>query len=251
MLKRVCATLFTGIFILTLLGCSSNVLKDKVYSVSRDTSWYPLDLMGKGDNMLAFSDDLLQQVAKDQGFRLSIRSTGWNNLIPSLLTGSVDAVLSSKSLTDSSLDQFSFSASYLNIGDVLVIPEGASATALGEMEGKLVSVRSGPSLGTLIVEKFPSIFIEYYTDVAQALEDLVAGKVDGVVLGLLPAYAFCQNLYQGKLRVATGVLNQRALRLMTVKGKHPELIVAFDEGVAHLQANGTYDLLLKKWGLNQ
>ena len=237
--------------VMVLGGCNgSSPPTKKHYIVARDPYWYPLDFMGKGDNVLAFSDELLNQIARIEGFSVDIRQDGWSSLIFDMGKGHYSGVLSSLIVSEKNLAEYDFSAPYLYVGDVMVVANNSNIRTLKDLEDKFLAVKSG-SLSLLTLEKFPDIVIENYHNTAKALEDLEKGKIDGVVMGILPAYTFVENLYQGRLRVCTMPLTQTGLRLMTLKGENKELINKFNEGMKTLKQNGGYDLLLKKWGLNQ
>ena len=66
------------LFLMMVLGgCNGTTSPTKKhYIVARDPTWYPLDFMGKGDNVLAFSDELLNQIAKIEGFSVESTSFG-------------------------------------------------------------------------------------------------------------------------------------------------------------------------------
>jgi polar amino acid transport system substrate-binding protein len=231
-----------------IIGCHGD--NKKTYVVARDPMWYPLDLSGKADNVVAFSDDLLQQICRDENITIQVVNVGWTNQFFNLRKRQYDGLVSSLAPININLETYDFSEPYLNLGEVLVVPVTNNVTSLYEMRGKEVGVRSG-SLGVLAVEKFPAIFMRPYDNGARALEQLDKGELDGVVMGILEAYAFAENIYQGRLKVATHPLTLEALRLLVLKEEQEDLLMHFNHGLKKIKENGSYDTLLRKWGLHQ
>lgn len=146
-------------------------------------------------------------------------------------------------------DLYTFSEVYLYVGPVLIVSANSPVTALEQMEGKTIAVPSGaPS--QLLAVGVPMVVIREYPQISEALEDVAIGKVDGVLVDALQAYAYVRDLYHGVLRVATPPLTNDGLRLVVLRGKHQKLITAFNAGLKKLIENGTYNALQKKWGLD-
>ena len=243
--------IYAVIMLFCCIGCekadSSSV---RSYRVARDPTWYPLNFMGKGDNVLAFSDELLNQMAYIEGFNVDILQDGWDNIIFDLSKGHYDAILTSLEPTEQYRARYSFSDVYLHVGDVIVVRADSPVLTLQDLEGKILAVKN-QSLSLLTLEEFPDVVTEKYHNTANVLESLEAGVYDGVVMGILPAYAFTENIYKGRLRVCDMMLTKTGLRLMTLKGKNKELIQSFNTGLNSIKKSGGYDSLLRKWDLNQ
>ena len=235
--------------ILFLFSCNSSS-PDKVYSIARDPTWFPLYLLGKQDNVFAFSDELVRIAMEKEKIHVDMVTANWDNLLYNLWKGHYDAVLTSLPPTAPNRALYDFSEEYLAVGDVLIVRVQDKVTSLADLKGKIVGVRK-QGTGIFSVERFPSIIVSTYQNAAIALQDLANGKVDGVVMGLLPANTLVQNIYPETLYVATSPLDNQALRLVTLKDKNSYLIKSFDQGVNDLKESGGYDLILRKWGLYQ
>jgi polar amino acid transport system substrate-binding protein len=229
---------------------SGEQARGKVYTIARDSTWYPLDLKGKEDNVFAFSDEMLTVISMDQHVALETKHANWNNLFHMLQRGECDAVLCSKELSAPNEAVYDFSEPYLLVGEVLVVSANSNIKSLADLKGKILAV-TRESFAALGFENHPEILLRPYYSPSMALQELEQGKYDGVVMGVLPAYTYCENLYPGVLKVATAPLTDKGLRLMTLRGKHPALMKHFDEGLKDLKKSGTYRLLLKKWSINQ
>lgn len=231
---------------LVLRGCSAPVTK--VYSIARDPSWYPLNLMGKDKNILAFTDDLLVSVAQDQGFNITFLSSGPENLEGDLLREEYDAIMTAMGPSPARNRFFTFSEPYFITGPVLVVPVGSGIEALSDMHDKRVGVKT-TAVVIFSEDAYPAIVLQTYATHIQALEALMRDEIDGLIMDLLPAYTLTEGLYRGSLEVVGQPLTSDGLRLVARKGVDDELIKAFNAGLAELKETNGYRALLRKWGL--
>ena len=234
------------ILLLSLFSCGSSSNGGRKVGV--DANWYPLNFDNRTNNVTAFSTELLGQIGKVEKIPFVKVSVNWDNLMDGLKSDEYEAILTSMPPYIFNEKLFDFSNIYLPLGPVLVVPTGSMITGLNDLNGKEIAVISG-STSTLILEGSTGVLIRAYDSIPKALNDVVEGIVDGAMIDILSAVAYCNDLYQGKLKVATQPLNDEGLRLVTKHGAAPDLISGFNEGLAKLKRNGTYDALLKKWNL--
>lgn len=219
------------------------------YRVGVDPSWYPLLLDGKERNLTAFSTELLQEIGKKEDIAFSKATVGWDVLMEGLQKGEYTAILFSMPPYNFNQQTFDFSDLYLKTGPVLVVSTSFDYTSLDQMTGKEIAV-TPDSTSTILLEKYPGILIRNYDSIAKALNDLNAGEIDGAIVDVLMATSYCQDLYQGKLRIVTEPLNDAGLRLITLHNRATELIEAFNDGLEKLRSSKEYDKLMKKWGFS-
>lgn len=241
--------LFTAFLFLLLFSCSSDH-RNGSYTIGVDVAWYGIDFLGQQNNVTGFSRDLLKEIGKTKKVKFNFLPVNWDTLIPHLKTGQYDGILSSLYPYIFNQPNFDFSQPYLLTGPVLVIPISVNWKDINQLSGKEIAVLTDTQ-GTLLLEKNPAILIRPYDSIPQALNDVLAGILDGAILDVIPADSYCENLYAGKLKIAAPPFNDQGLRLLTPTLKFPELIQLFNEGLDELKKNGTYDTLLKKWSLGQ
>ena len=228
-------------------GCGGGSQKT-TYQVGVDPSWYPLLLDGKERNMTGFSTELLQEIGKKEDVAFSKVSVSWDVLMEGLQKGQYVGILFSMQPYNFNQQTYDFSDLYLKTGPVLVVSTSFDYTSLDNLSGKEIAVMPD-SGGTSILEKHPGILIRNYDSIAKALNDVSLGEIDGAIVDRLMAESYCQDLYQGKLKIVTAPLNDAGLRLITLHNKAPELIEAFNDGLEKLKSSKEYDDLLKKWSL--
>jgi ABC-type amino acid transport substrate-binding protein len=233
--------------LLFALGCGKSH-RSETYTIGIDPYFYPLNLKGQDKNVLGFSTELLQEIGKKKKIQLATRRMNFNDLVEGLNKKQVDAILSSMQPHLFLENTYSFSDVYLHTGPVLVVRANSKFDALEELTGKEVAVESG-STSILVVEKVPGIIVRPYDSNAKALDDLAAGTIDGVVMDVLTAHGFVNDLFKERLKISTHPLNPEGIRLVTRFKAQESLVEDFNEALEELMDDGIYDDLLKKWNL--
>jgi polar amino acid transport system substrate-binding protein len=236
------------LFVLLLCGSCSNIASEKIYRIGVDTSWYPLDLMGKEAAVFAFSNDLLNAIAEKEGLLVQLDTVSWDSLLYYVNQQKDDGALVSILPVLQYDDLYSFSDPYLMTGPVLVVRVDSTATSLADLSGKEIGVLSGSPIA-LLAEKDPTVIVRYIDKYPEALNQLALGRVDGVVIPFLLADSYIKNIYQDTLKISSKPLTDEGLRLITLKDMNQELMEAFNKGLATFQEDGTYEKLLRKWKL--
>ncbi len=230
--------------ILCLLGCGQ--VTKSPYRIAVDPSFYPLDLMGKEANVYAFSNELLQAIAKKEHLYLERVNASWDNLLEGLNKDYYDAALSPLPPYNFNEAKYDFSDLYLPTGYVLVLREDEKKTQLKKLKGREIAVQMN-SEAERILDEYPDVVVRFYNNPAVALEKLDQGQLDGVVMDAIPAVSFVSDRYAGQLKIGSEVLNDAGLRLVSIKDTHKDLLERFNRGLEKLKRDGTYDKLVTKW----
>lgn len=234
---------------LLLSGCSSEGSRHPTYRLARDPSGYPVDLFSSERRLLGFQSDLFDLIGKEMGFQVEFINTPYSSLFEAIEEGDADGLIGSIAPSPAQKIHYLFSKPFYLIGPVLVVPVESRARSMADMDNKIIAVINR-SPWTLDIATYPGIFVRPVDDLAGALELVDADQVDGVILGLIPAYYYTQGLYGGRLKIAVGPLTEDGFRVIApldVRGA--TLIQKFDEGLGKLKESGEYDALLRKWGM--
>ena len=205
--------------------------------------------MGKGAAVYGFSQELFLHIGQDYGVSFIFQPVAYEGLINSLETAQCDGVLSTMAPVLQFRKDFDFSAPYLYTGLVLVVRMDENATSIADMSGKEIGIPYD-DISTLTVGLPNDVAIRSYTDVNVALQLVASKAIDGVVMPLIPAYAYCKDFYAGVLQIASEPLNDASLKLVVLGGHNAPLIELFNTALAELRKSGAYDQLLAKWDLS-
>lgn len=237
------------LFFFLLLASSCSNEKQTSYQIALDPQWYSLDVKGREQNLVGFMTEILKEISLNKKINVELVMRNWNNLTEGLKKNQYDAILSPIYPYLFNLKKYDFSHLILATGPVLIVPANSSIHSLEELSGKTVAIQIG-SEGAILLEKNPEILPRAYESIPQALNHLASGEIDGAIVNILAAQAYCKDLYQGILKIATPPLNDQGIRLLTLHENNEHLIKLFNQGLIELNETGKYQELLQKWSLN-
>ncbi|MCI0382768.1 MAG: transporter substrate-binding domain-containing protein [Chlamydiae bacterium] len=233
--------------LILFFGCSKQK-KSHDFLIGIDPYWYPLEIAGREKNILAFSSELLSEIAKSKNIKIALITMNWDNLLWGLNHGKYEGILSSMQPYLFYEKKYQFSDLYLPTGPVLILPYDARISSLEKMKGKEVGVIRG-SPASLLLQTFPGIILRSYNSIPETFNDILIQTIDGAVIDLLPAQAYVRDLYHNQLKIASPSLDNQGLRLITLQCQTGALIKIFNEGLKELRKSGKYEKMVKKWGL--
>ncbi len=245
-MKRVQTLLLLVLLVLVGCGGSSNGGR----RVGVDASWYPLQFGTRDNSVTAFSTELMTMIGGVEKIPFVKVNVNWDDLMEGLQKDRYEAILTSMPPYIFNEKLFDFSDIYLPLGPVLVVAANSKINSIDNLSGKEIAVISG-STSALILEKSTGVLIRYYDSIPIALNDILAQTVDGAMVDVLTAVAYCRDLFQGQLKIVTPPLNEEGLRLVTKHNAAPDLIKGFNAGLQKMKKDGSYDKLLEKWGLQE
>ena len=235
--------------LILVMGCSSG-WQGKEKRVAIDPSWFPLSIAGRENHVTGFSTDLLKAIGRIEKMAITKMTVNWDTLVEGLQKHQYDAILSSMPPYIFNQKIFDFSDLYLATGPVLIVPMGSPNDSLKKMmKGREVAVLPDTK-GAILLEKYPGILIRPYDSIPKALNDVVSGALDGAIVDMLFALAYCNDLYHDQLKIVTPPLTNEGLRLIVLHKEESDLVKAFNRGLAKLKSSGEYDKLLAKWNLS-
>lgn len=217
--------------------------------VATDATWPPMEYIDEQTKeIVGFDIDLMKEISKAGGFEVEFKNTAWDGIFAGLAAGKYDAVMSSVTITEERKKEMDFSKPYINAGQVLVVrQETQGVRTLQDLVGKTVGAQIGTT-GSFEVEKVQGVILKTYDEIGLAYEDLVNGRIDGVVADTPVAANFAlQNpSYKGKLKIVGEAFTEEYYGIAVQKG-NKELLDMINNGLDKVLGTPVYDDLVKKW----
>lgn len=226
---------------------SVETVKDHRFLIGIDNRWFPLDLRGQESYMQGFVSELTTQIATKEDLKIQLVPVATSQLFDNLDKEYYDAVFSSLSPNVLNERKYYFSDTIYSVGPVLIVPKYSKATSIDQLHN--VGVKTGFS-GIFAASGSPLTSVITYNNMNLALSDLDMGKIDGLVMGSIDAYAYIKGFYLDKLKVVTPPLTKEGLRLVTLNNHlNKEFIKLFNEGLKEIKEEGDYEKILHNWNL--
>ena len=225
---------------------------DKTYTIATDTTFAPFEFADESNTYVGIDIELLDAIAKDQGFKYNLDPVGFDMALQSVQSGQADGVIAGMSITDDRKKVFDFSEPYYDATVCAAVKSDSDIKSLEDLKGKEVAVKTG----TMSADWAESIKDQYgFTIKAQfeksdlMYQDVLAGNSaacfeDTPVMG----YAITKGL---NLKIVSETEKDSKFAapygFAVNKGANAELLKKFDDGLANIKKDGTYDKIVNKY----
>jgi polar amino acid transport system substrate-binding protein len=219
----------------------------KSVTVATDATWPPMEMVNAEKQIVGLDIDYLTAVAKEAGFSVTFRNTAWDGIFAGLEAGQYDVIASSVTITEERKKKYDFSAAYVDIGQILVVPKPETATTLAGMKGKKVGAQIGTT-GAFEIKKVGVVEMKSYDEIGLAFEDLAAGRIAGVVCDEPVAVQFALQKadYKDRFKIVGSPFTTEAYGFVVKKG-NTALVELLDKGIAAVKAKKIDEQLRAKW----
>lgn len=235
--------------ILGLQGCSRFSGSNTTFTVARNASWPPLNLLGKDTNMLAFTHDLLSIIANHEKLNIKLVTLTHAHLFERLDKRVYDAILLYVIPDPIITARYAFSEPIYLSGPVLVVAEHSDIEDLHDLHGQIIGMHGNIPI-SFKLDPLSNAIVIPYDNVVKALDDVEHGSLAGLIMEAPLAYGYLSGFYKDKFKIATQPLTDAGIRLVAHKNEAGAyLIEHFNEGLRQLQEDETYHKLLRHWDL--
>lgn len=279
-MKKILSLLLAAVMVCTLAACSGTTLgsensmadksegsnvqtestpeskseKTPVYKVLTNATFPPFDTIDENTGeIIGFDMDLIAAIGEDQGFQVEFVDMAFESLIPAIETGNGDIIAAGMWSGDPErIAKVDFSETYWTDGAALLVK--TENTAITGLDSLTADMKVATQIATNYADDLQAMVEEGTLGEAVILDgfdtcvlQLINGDVDAVMAGASIVQAYMDKNPEA-LKVVGDKASYEDLGFAVQKG-NAELLEKINAGLANVKENGTYDELLKKWGL--
>jgi polar amino acid transport system substrate-binding protein len=202
-----------------------------------------------------WSPDLLAEAAKRLGVKLEFTDMDFAGILPGIQSGKFDIGSSSFAVTDERTKAADF-ITYSQTGDTLLVAKGnpknlsfdsLCGTPVGVTKGSVSDFAAQEVSKSCTDSGKKKLDIQAFPNQNGAILALDAGRVDSVVAALT-VNAYLAQKSNDKFDATSAVLSTRTVGYAVRKGSD-QLAEALLTTLKAMKEDGTYDSILKKWGV--
>ncbi|CAN7370380.1 transporter substrate-binding domain-containing protein [Paenibacillus sp. LjRoot56] len=208
----------------------------------------PMTFMNEQSQITGLDIDIGTMIAEKLGVKIEFVPGNIAGLIPGLVAGKFDLVMSALSETDERKKSIDFSIPYGKDGTVAVtLKDTTKVEDVTKLSGLITGVIGGSATHTVIKEFGGFKELKEYPGNAEAFTDLKAGRIDLYAVGNIAANDYIKNDKSDKPLKLVG--NVAAVKNMGVgmRKNEPELKAIIDSLIDEKMKDGTIDKLATKW----
>jgi polar amino acid transport system permease protein/polar amino acid transport system substrate-binding protein len=230
-----------------LLSGLANLQAEPVLRWAADpNSNAPYAFFAPGKALAGFEYEIINAVARRLGRRAEFVQNDWSGLIPGLHRGLYDCVICGIEITPEKADEVSFSIPYYFTFEQFVGRRGRPPiTSLDQLRGKQIGTLD-QTAALRMLEQTPGVITKTYDQEVSAYQDIVNGRLFGVLLDYpIAKYYAAPNR---ALELNGPPFGQVAYGVAVEKG-NPILQTEIDTALRDLIASGELRDILSRWGL--
>ncbi|BAU41899.1 basic amino acid ABC transporter substrate-binding protein [Leptolyngbya sp. O-77] len=247
LLSLMCVVLFAacGGSTPTADGSSPSTADAAPLKVALDPTFPPFQSQTGAGQFEGFDIDLMNAVAEAGGFTMNMEGLPFDGIIPALQAGTIDATISTMTITKERAEVVDFSRPYFKAGLAIAVQDSnTDITGFDSLKGKKISAQIGTT-GEAEARKSGASEVRTFDSTPIALQELSNGNVDATISDA-PAilYAIKSGGVRG-VKVVGELLTEEFYGIATPKGS-PNL-AKINTGLQTIIANGKYKEIYQKW----
>ena len=205
----------------------------------------------EGDEIVGIDAEIAAAIAEKLGMELQIEDMAFDSLIPAIQSGKADMVLAGMTVTEDRLENVNFSDSYATGVQVVIVKEDSDIKSVDDLfaDGAkhtigVQTATTGDIYCTGDIEDAGLGTVERYNKGADAVQALLAGKIDCVVIDSQPAKEFVEA-NEGLTILDTEYVEEDYA--VAINKDNDELLEKVNAALKELTEDGTIQSILDKY----
>ena len=195
-------SLMTILLCIPIAGGASAELLDDIAAAGKlrvgMSSFQPWAMRDKKGEFIGFEPDVAAALAEDLGVELEIVPTKWDGILPSLLAGKFDLIISGMSVTPARNLKINFTIPYARTGLELAAnlekAKGFQTLADFNRDDVVIAMRRGVAGLDAVRRILPKATIRQFDDEAACRQEVINGAAHAWISGApAPAYAVAEH----------------------------------------------------------
>src|ERR1700747_2854089 len=206
----------------------------------------PYAFYSKGKDLIGLECEIVNAVANRLGRRAEFVQNDWNGLIPGLQRGLYDCVIAGIEITPDKADQVTFSVPYYFTFEQFVGRRVSPAiNSLEELQSRKVGTLD-QTAALRMLEETPGVIVKTYDQELSAYQDIVNGRLFGVLLDYPIAKYYAEP--NPALELNSPPFGQVAYGIAINKNNN-QIKSEIDAALADIVKSGELRNILSRWGL--
>lgn len=200
------------------------------------------------DEIIGFDVDIANYIAKELGFKLEVKDSDFNGLIPALQTKRVDFVMAGMTPTEERKKNVDFSEIYYEAKNTLVAKKGTNFTKLEDLAGKKVGVQLGSTQEIAVKDASKTvkgINILSLNKIGEIIQEIKSNRIEAAVIEDTVAKGYTANNTDLLFNTIPSNPQEAGSAIAFPKGSNR--VEDFNKVIKQMKENGELEKLAKKW----
>jgi polar amino acid transport system substrate-binding protein len=218
--------------------------------IGTDPTYAPFESVDAHGEIVGIDPDLMRAICALVNCEPSFQGTSWDGIFAALRAGEFDALMSAITILPEreANSEARFTIPYYSIGQVILVrSDETEIQGVEDLAEAVVGVQNGTTGDTAASDAgVPDERLKRFDAIPLAIQALLNGDVDCVVLDSAPAAKAVATAADGALRVAGEPFTEEDYGIL-VPTRSPELLEAFNRAIEKLRESGEIDRIIEEW----
>lgn len=225
-------------------AAASEVLADGVLTVGTNAEFPPFEYVDDNGEPDGFDIALIKAIGEKLGVTVEVENMEFEALV-SAIGSKIDLAIAGMTVTDERQASVDFSNPYYDALQYVIVPEGSEIASFDDLAGKTIGVQLGTTGDFIASDDVEGANVSQYNKGVDAVNDLLNGRVDCVIIDKNPAQVF-EAQFSGQIKALDGAqfgFEVENYAIALPKGD-AALAEQVNEALEEIKADGTFDQLV-------
>ena len=238
---------------LAMLATGVHAQDKRKVKIGTEGAYPPFNSIDAEGKLVGFDVDIAKALCEAANFECEFVVQDWDGIIPGLIAKKYDAIVASMSITPQRMEVVDFTDKYYQTPAKFAAAKGSDFDISPEgLAGKAVGVQRATVSENFLRAEFPEAEVRAYATQDEANADLVSGRLD---LVMADAVVLSEGFLETEAGqdfefVGPGFSDPKyfgeGIGIAVRKGED-DLREAFNEAIAQIRADGTYQAINEKY----
>lgn len=222
----------------------SEVLADGVLTVGTNAEFPPFEYVNDNGEPDGFDIALIKAIGEKLGVTVEVENMEFEALV-SAIGSKIDLAIAGMTVTDERQASVDFSNPYYDALQYVIVPEGSEIASFDDLAGKNIGVQLGTTGDFIASDDVEGANVSQYNKGVDAVNDLLNGRVDCVIIDKNPAQVF-ETQFSGQIKALDGAqfgFEVENYAIALPKGD-AALAQQVNKALEEIKADGTFDQLV-------
>lgn len=246
----ICGTSFAADIELAKKSTLEKILEKGELRVGFEAGYMPFELTDKNGRFVGFDIDMAKEMAKAMNVKFVPVNTAWDGIIPSLITGKFDIIMSGMTVTQERNLKVLFADPNIIVGQTILLNKKHKDTVKSYKDLNdpkyIVTSKLGTTGEQAVKRKIPKCKYKSFETETEAALEVVNGKADAYVYDKPNCVVFMAQQGTSNLIFLDEPFTYEPLAWAINKGD-PDFLNWLNNFLRQIKNDGRYDRIYNKW----
>ncbi len=242
-MQKILAVLLAVCLIAGISACGGSGGDDNQLIMATNANFPPYEYH-EGGEIVGIDVEIAQAIAEKLDKELKIEDMEFGAIIDAVASGKADMGVAGMTVREDRLENANFSDPYTTATQVIIVQEDSDITEADHLADKSVGVQENTTGDSVVSDDYPDADVQRYKNGADAVQALVQGKVDAVVIDNEPAKVFVSQNEGLAILESPYAVEEYAI---AIAKDNDELLEQVNTVIGELKEDGTLQQIIDKY----